>query len=385
MKVAYHFDSQHDQLGGYYLPPVEKVVWRAITTPRRLEMYTKVAYGDLLLRTLLRADGTRAEDILVAWLEGNAPIWRTVKQAAIERALLNTVFVMCFDSVLPDTAREIDRRLRPNEWYLGAMEVDETSQVHWHVYTNLLRPAYRLTESGAFVFWDGFSEDTKDSAAIDRLNDAGLAPVEYEGLNGRHTIFDADHNFEHASRVATWKQRAGALLGFIAEDVVSRLSDTAPELGDRLYAALKALDAAETAEEYAQVVFTCRRLFEYVTDYILPPESKTPDGRDLGPNRQKNRLRAFAERQRATDPSIDLVNASVDVWWKQVEKLHDVMNKGVHASLYPSEVRRCVLRTILLLDDIASLRSRPLPVNVNLDESIIKRIVQASGLASDEE
>jgi hypothetical protein len=47
------------------------------------------------------------------------------------------------------------------------------------------------------------------------------------------------YNFEQARRVAEWKRKIGSYMAFIADNVINQLEDTAPEIGDKLWAVLK--------------------------------------------------------------------------------------------------------------------------------------------------
>src|SRR4029077_1840719 len=127
-----------------------------------------------------------------------------------------------------------------------------------------------------------------------------------------------------------WKKNAGALLAFIGDDVVSRLSDTAPELVDKLWTALKTFEQAETNEQLAQVTASCRRIFEYVTDCLFPPTDKVINGHKLNAPQYKNRLFAYADEARKSNTNVDLIVASTEVLMEQWEKLIDLSNKGVH-------------------------------------------------------
>jgi len=51
-------------------------------------------------------------------------------------------------------------------------------------------------------------------------------------------------------------------LAFISDDVVTRLSDSAPDIGNKFWAAFDTFNKAETNEEYAQVATSCRRILE---------------------------------------------------------------------------------------------------------------------------
>jgi len=389
MKVAYHFDSQAEGLSGYYGPQVENAFFAAIREPKRLSVNSKVFMGDLLMGSL--AESFRKEHEFVdrvalsdAWVNGESPVWSSLNNDARELVYGNRVFVLGFEAIDDESTRELDRRLRMLDFYLGALEVDDSSALHWQLYSSMIGHFYRLTPRGISLFWDGTSEESKDEGIRIRLEGAGLGPVTYESLNSRYSIFDARHTFEEARRVALWKRRASGLLGFIAEDSVTRLSDAAPEVGERLYSALKALDTAETAEDVAHVMLSCRRLFEYVTDCILPPEAVAPGERQLGPSQYKNRLLAFVDRQQASDASVKLVSASIDMWAAQVDALYALANKGVHGSSTAAEAKRCLVRMILLLDDITALRVAPFEITVEPDQKILERLAKTV-LRSDDE
>jgi hypothetical protein len=219
------------------------------------------------------------------------------------------------------------------------------------------------------VFWDGVTEDSKERWLCEFLQDCGFDPVTFEALNGRHTIFDQYHNFEHGQRVALWKRQFSYLVAFLADEAVTRLSDPAPELGDKLYAAMQTFDTAETNEELARVVESCRRIFEYVIGRIFPPVERSDTGQGLSARKYRNRLLAYADVSHRSDPDIDLVVASTEVWTSQVDKLLNMTNKGIHKEVCRAETRRTLLRTILLLDEIISLHTAPFEVNDHTDTS----------------
>jgi hypothetical protein len=57
---------------------------------------------------------------------------------------------------------------------------------------------------------------------------------------------------------------------------------------------------------------------------------------------------------------------------RQVGESLDLANKGVHAEVYGAEARRCLLRTILLLDDIVPLKSGPFEIQQGIDVDLIR-------------
>ena len=181
-----------------------------------------------------------------------------------------------------------------------------------------------------------------DIGFFEEVQNLGFDPVSWESLNGRFSMFDRYHNFEHAQRVAEWKRDCGHMLGFIADSVVSRLGDAVPDLGDRLWSALRTFDRAETTEQLSQVAATCRRLIEHVADRLFPPRETVRGGPKLGPTHYRNRLLAFADQERRTATAIDLVCVSTDALDQQITRLLDVVQKGIHAEIYRAETRRCL-------------------------------------------
>ena len=189
----------------------------------------------------------------------------------------------------------------------------------------------------------------------------------------RYTLFDGYHNFEHARRVAEFKRRTGYLLGYLVDDLISKLQDSCVEIGNKFWAALNSFERAETNEEYAHVATSCRRIIEYVTDNIFPPSNDDYNGFKLGKNNYRNRLLAFADKERKSDTNIDLISVSTKMLAEQLEKLNNLQNKGVHSEVMREEARRCLLRTIMILDDILALKIDQFPTRIKFDtDSILK-------------
>lgn len=180
----------------------------------------------------------------------------------------------------------------------------------------------------------------------------------------RYTSLDKNFNFENARRAAEWKRRCGHMLAFVADNVVHRLEDTAPKLSEMLWATIIALEDAEIDEQYSQVAVSCRRIVEYVVDQIAPPtrgqiESKRKEFRE--------RLKAYADKQRRDEEDIELICVSNEMLEEQYKKLSSLVNRGVHREIYRDAARRCLLRTIILLDDIVSLKASAFEIRPDLD------------------
>jgi len=381
MKIAFHFNAFHPGLGSIYANGAEKLLFNILLKCRDLNLSSKVLTGDLLLSNLAYdvkeiSGGTETrkfnEDkyyqIVNLWLKPENTVWSSINKDRLVKVLDKEIFAICFETIEIQLADYLDKILRESsEAYIGAMEVDDASGVHWHVYSNSITPTYRINDKTASVFWDSLVEGSKNESAIQRLTRIGFKEVSFENLNGKYTIFDEYHDFEHASRVAEWKKRCGNMLAFIVDGVAHNLGDTAPDLGEKLWATLNTFNGAETSEEYAQVTASCRRIVEYVADELFPPIKGKVEGHKLGKDEYRNRLLAFADETRKSCTNVDLICVSTKALSEQMETLSRLANKGVHAEVYRAETRRCLLRTIMLLDDIISLKVGAFEIKTKLN------------------
>jgi hypothetical protein len=381
VKIAFHFNADHGSLGGDYGYPIRRSLLSAVLNSRTMELHTKVFEGDLLLATLTmdcettetgvshRFNKDRLSSVIQTLLNPGSHVWMSFDMRIIDALLRAKVFVILLESISFRNAHELDRSLRDLPYYLGALQVDGACSVHWAAYSESLVAAYRIVGKALFSFWDGVCEDSKDEGWIEEFLRLGFTRVEFEALNGKFTVFDKYDDFEQARRVAELGGALSDSLGFLADQVITRFSDTAPELGNKLWSAIQTYDRAEVVEDYAQVAITCRRLIEYIADQVFPPQDIPVGGRKVGPRDYRNRLLAYADNERANDTNIDLICVSTEMLSRQLEKLGKLANKGVHADIYRHEARRCLLRAIMILDDILSLRERPLEIKPHLDLS----------------
>ena len=365
MKLAVHFNAVHPELGVTYGSAARRRVFPALLALRNVQVDSKIFVGDLLFSGIavpheggdprFSRTNRRLGDVVDCWLDPPNPVWNGFSEERLSGAL-GAIYAICFESIEQDTAERLHQSLIDDASYLGAMEVDDGSFVHWQLYSQKLIPLFRVHGRTAHVFWDGISDDGKNQGFFDEVPGLGFDQVNWESLTDRFSIFDRYHNFEHAQRIAKWKRDCGQLLGFIADSVVSRLGDAVPELAPRLWSALRTYDQAETAEQMSQVAVTCRRIIEHVADQLFPPIETVDGGPKLGPKHFRNRLLAFADRARRSDTTVDLVSVSTATLDEQITKLLAAAQKGIHAKIYRMETRRCLLRTILLLDDLVALK-----------------------------
>jgi hypothetical protein len=304
VKIAFHFNADHESLDGNYGYPIRRALLSAVLNSRTMELHTKVFEGYSLLAMLTmdrektgtgesrRFNKDRFSSAIQTLLNPGSHIWMSFDIRIIDALLGANVFVILFESISFHNAQELDRSLRELPYYLGALQVDEACGVHWAAYSGSLVAAYRIVGKALFSFWDGICEDSKDEEWLEEFRRLGFTRVAFEALNGKFTVFDKYDDFEQARRVAELGNALSDSLGFLADQVITRFSDTAPELGNKLWSAIQTYDRAEVVEDYAQVAISCRRLIEYIADQVFPPQDTPVGGRKVGPSDYRNRLLA---------------------------------------------------------------------------------------------
>lgn len=363
MKVAYHFKVTPDN--HIYGPKFIKYVFAKLLGLRGHLINSKVAIGDLLVWDALTAENHGI--VLAVLLQLERQTWKRFTAENIRCLVENEVFIICFETMAQDTAEALHHSLEKYKDYIGAYEVNDADPSHWIWYGERIGAHYRIANKNLYLLYA--SEEQMPEDSLVDLNGLGFKKIETEFTEMRYSVFDANHNFETARRLAEWKNQASNMLGTVIDNIIASLIDTAPNLGDKLWAMLNTYHTSETTEQLAQVMATCRRTFEYVTDCIFPATDKIIDSHSLKQDKYKNRLYQFASDSAKSDTNIELMVASTDLLFQQWEKLNKLANKGVHSDVFREETRRCVIRTILLLDDLISLRSAPFPIRTTMDDS----------------
>jgi hypothetical protein len=248
--------------------------------------------------------------------------------------------------------------------------IDDTFEPHWWLYGECIGAKYRIIEHDLYIITDNigalnpmYLKELKEF--FERLLFKNVF-VEYTEM--RYTLFDNNHNYDNAKRAAQWRKSTEALFATIIDSISGRLQDTAPNLMDKLWAMMDAFERAETGEQYAQSMTSCRRIFEYVADCLFPPTDVLIEGRSLKKDKYKNRLMQFAAQELKSNTNIELILSSTMFLFEEWNKLYDLSNKGVHDNTHKQECRRCIIRTLLLLDDLVALKNRPFEFKTNIQE-----------------
>lgn len=375
MKAAFHFSASTEGGGNYALHALGEIF--TIIFKNNINILSKISFGDLLLfhhsyqleedkpnEQTYAFDSSKYEDLFTKWLTSARDGWFRMTPEHIEQAWGTNIFAVCLDTISKHDANILDEKLLEIDGYLGAFEVSDTYGIYWVLYSQSITPKYRICGKDLYLFWDEMQgEDSKDEGMLTYWNEFGFSKVSFQSLNMKGTIFDACDTFEHAQLLARWRDQASHLLTSVVDNIVYQLSDAAPDLGKKLCGAVDAYFKSSTTEDFAHVALSCRRIVEYISDIVFEPIPGGGEGKHkLGKNQFKNRLLAFAERERKSDTSIDLVNSSMNMLNEQLEKILELQNKGLHDEIIQSEARRCIIRTMMIIDDILCLRKNPLPV-----------------------
>jgi hypothetical protein len=367
MKVAYHFKCGDIQ--GRYDSVFYELIFNNLLRLNEPFISSKILIGDLLIYNYLRQDNNPS-DFLNYLFQVKGDIWRRIVTDKVKYFIEDTAFVICFETIPKELATKLNNSLTNEERYLGALEIDNSLELHWSLYGECIGPKFRLLNKEINILIDNnepesleYVEDIKQ-----RLKRIPFDSINTEFSNYRHSIFDDKHNYENAKRATEWKQGMDSIFTTITDEIIGKLTDTAPDLTDKLWSINQTFLHAQTGEQYAQAMTSCRRVFEYVTDCLFPATDEIIEGHSLKKDKYKNRLLEFAKREFKSETNIDLIVTNTSSLFEEWNKLYELSNKGVHSEPHRQECRRCIIRTILLLDDLIAIKRTPFEVNVKADK-----------------
>jgi hypothetical protein len=298
--------------------------------------------------------------------------YKRINSDKVQYFIEQDIFVICFETIQRELANKLHDSLLKEEHYLGAYEIDNTVELHWWLYGERIGAKFRILNKDLNILIDNDDIENIEYAneLIDFFRMISFDNINTEFSNYRYSVFDDKHNYENAKRAAEWKKGAESLFTTIPDEIIAKLTDTAPDLTDKLWAINQSFFNAQTGEQYAQAMTSCRRVFEYVTDCLFPATNEIVDGHSLKKDKYKNRLIEFANRELRSDTNIDLIVANTVSLFDEWSKLYELSNRGVHSEPHRQECRRCILRTILLLDDLIAIKQTSFQVNVRMDKLI---------------
>jgi len=366
MKVAYHFKCADIQ--GRYDKKFYELLFCELLNLKEPFISTKVLTGDLVLYDCLDKFDT-PNDLIFNLFQIKGDNWKRIIIEKYQCFIEENVFVICFETLQKEVADKIHNCLKREPNYLGAFEIINSLELHWWLYGECIGPHFRILDNEVNILLHTENEEGQETFEHfkELLAKVPFKRVNKELSNYRYSLLDDNHNYENAKRAAEWKKSTESIFETITDQIISKLTDAAPELTDRLWTINNTFLNAQTGEQYALAMTSCRRLFEYITDCLFPAQDKIVDGHSLQKDKYKNRLFEFAKRELRSETNIDLIVTNTVSLFNEWEKLYELSNKGVHSEPHRQECRRCIIRTILLLDDLITIKKTPFETNVKAE------------------
>lgn len=356
MNVAFLFNSDHPELGGYYGGPVMDLILGTNVLQKELRSM-RVSVGDILTFSAV----SQSKDRTYAALDRLCravyvpPTFDRLNKHQLEATYTTaTVYCWLFQNMTQTTAEQLHRKLQATAFYLGCMDVDFSSPLHLEFFRNGLIEKYRLTGTKCAVFYD-MGENEDPDISVKEAFERGGFEVEYEDQGARRTIFDNYDSLEHFKRVRSFTSFCSKLPG-LGDDDASALAHSLEELHPRLFdafaAAARTLERAETEEDYAQAALSGRRLLERTADALFPPQALDWNGRKVGPAQFKNRLWAHIEKALSANgaPAGRLQSLG-----KEADRLLELFNSGLHASPTREKVELAFRDLVLWLSAVIDI------------------------------
>ena len=263
MKIAFHFDADHERFDRYDGMPVIKEIFRQLLQRQETTgLHLKVFSGDIAALDYVR-DRKNREELWRGFFMPPRPVWQSLRPDFMDFLYNRKIFVAAFEGMgsrLRDSMHEV---LLNDETYLGAQQVHEANPVHWVLYGASVLPLCRITGKALHLFYSIGSDDLKDQAVASYLTEAlPFESVTFEEMAVSHTILDSYSSYEHASRVVNLSTALYDHLNLVADQVLLRLTDLAPELYDQLHNTLMAFGDLENPGGPAKAAGACRDMLD---------------------------------------------------------------------------------------------------------------------------
>ena len=374
MKVAFHFNADFKGFRGCYGTPIKEMCFRVLLAQDTSQLHFKIFCGDLLISKYTQ-DAGKKDKLMRGLLRPPRPLWQSLHPDFPVLILTHRIYVLVFEGMGSKIRDVLHKDLERNEAYLGAQQVHEANPIHWILYGASLVPSYRLLGKELRLFYSMGVEDTRDESMVEHWCKLPFSSVNFEDLGVRHTIFDAYDSYEHACHVADLSETLIDHLDGLADQVLLRLSDIAPQLHSMLYSAFQRLEHLETSEDLAQASLTCRRILENLADVVYPPRKELVEGRRVTDKEYRNRLWAYIS-DCLSGREKELVLSELNDIGGRVDKLYALANKGLHDKVIISEARRLLLGEVILLYDILTLSPPPRKLMVPPDKKVIRNLLR---------
>ena len=232
MKVAFHFECIDNHI--QYLLDAESKIFHILLRLQNHTTSSKWFSGDLLFSSL-SYDSIETENghiekfnsdkfvkIINHWLNPPTPILNKILEDKLSKAFPNGLFAICAENLDYFVVLKIHNELLNLENYLGFIEIDDTSIIHWELYTNLLFKSYRIIGKDLFILWDENNQESPDESLLDFWKKTEFRNIEFESLNVKYSIFDSKHNFKNSKNNAEVSKNASYMFNYIVNNVITK-------------------------------------------------------------------------------------------------------------------------------------------------------------------
>lgn len=346
MKIAFHFDADHERFDRYDGLPVIKEIFRQLLQQDTSNLHLKVFTGDIVAIDYLR-DKKNRDEIWRGFFMPPRPVWQSLRPDFMDFLYNKKVFVAAFEGMGSRLRDKLHEALLNDDTYLGAQQIHEANPVHWVLYGASVIPLYRITGTNLRLFYSLGSDDEKDKAlAVNFRNDVPFSNITFEELSVPHTILDSYSSYEHASRVANLSTMLYDHLNLVADQVMLRLTDLAPDLYDNMHGTLIEFEDVENPGGLERAAKGCRRMIEVLAGRISEDKDHLPAG-------SFDRLRAYISA-RAAGPGKELLLSQLQDISLRIDKLIN-SDSGMQDSDFLMEGGRLLLGLLIFTCDILLL------------------------------
>lgn len=169
------------------------------------------------------------------------------------------------------------------------------------------------------------------------------------------TVASAIHEWATGVYIAhRFREFAGNIFDRFKTSSDARLAQLCPDALNKLNHAIER-GSTENPEAWSAAAMSCRRVLKDFADAVYPPKEEAVDGHDVTAGKYINRLYAFAKEHGGQALALE----ELEGLGKVLDRMYELGSKGVHASITKGEVDVVILRTYILLSQLAQLIPAP--------------------------
>lgn len=270
MKVAFHFNADHERFDRYYGIPIVREIFSLLLQQESSNLHLKIFAGDIVSLDYLR-DKKNREELWRGFFMPPRPVWQSLRPDFMDFLYDKKIFVIAFEGISARIRDILHEALLNDDTYLGAQQVHEANPIHWVLYGASLIPLFRVSGTDLRLFYSVDFDEKKDKSLAENLS-YGLPfnSVTFEELKVRHTILDSYSSYEHASRVANLSTILYDHLNLVSDHLMLRLTNMAPELYENILSLLTKFAEPDTSEKLIEAAKECRKSLNLMAEKLSP-------------------------------------------------------------------------------------------------------------------